>query len=78
MIDFNNQILDLEDLPRFENVEGHPVDRAYLKVLRIQYIFWSIVFFLGFFDFRLFCRNTSIGFLSYFNYFDSHIFTFNY
>ena len=45
MLDFNNQTLELENLPRFETVEGHPVDPAYLKVLRILYGFWSVVLF---------------------------------
>lgn len=62
MVDFNNQILDLEDLPRFENVEGHPVDRAYLKVLRILYVFWSIVFFLGFFILDYFIELPQLAF----------------
>ena len=64
MIDFKNQTLDLEDLPRFENVEGHPVDRAYLKVLRILYIFWSIVFFLGFFILDYFVEIPQLAFYS--------------
>jgi hypothetical protein len=33
MLDFQNQTLDLSQLPKFEKVEGHPVDKAYLKVL---------------------------------------------
>jgi len=45
MLDFQNQTLDITDLPKFEQVEGHPVDRAYLKVLRILYIFWFVLMF---------------------------------
>ncbi len=47
MLDFQNQTLDLVDLPRFETVEGHPVDKAYLKVLRILYVFWALIVFSG-------------------------------
>jgi len=46
---FENEILKLEDLPKFENVEGYPVDMAYLNVLRILYAFWAFIFFTGFF-----------------------------
>ncbi|QTY28253.1 PH domain-containing protein [Flavobacterium sp. CS20] len=49
MINFQNQTLDLGDLPRFETVEGHPVDKAYLKVLRILYTFWFLLVFSGLF-----------------------------
>ena len=49
MIDFQNKTLNIEDLPQFENVEGHPVDLAYLKVLRILYGFWLVVLFTAFF-----------------------------
>lgn len=49
MLDYQNQILNLEDLPKFETVDGHPVDLAYLKVLRILYAFWAIVLFTAFF-----------------------------
>lgn len=45
MLDFQNQTLHIEDLPKFEQVEGHPVDRAYLKVLRILYVFWLVSLF---------------------------------
>jgi len=45
MLDFQNQTLDINNLPRFEQVEGHPVDRAYLKVLRILYLFWIVLMF---------------------------------
>ncbi|HLV43181.1 MAG TPA: PH domain-containing protein [Brumimicrobium sp.] len=38
MLDFQNNTLNINDLPRFEKVEGHPVDSVYLKVLRISYI----------------------------------------
>lgn len=43
MLDFQNNALNIDDLPRFETVEGHPVAPAYLKVLRIIYAFWVIV-----------------------------------
>jgi len=45
MLDFQNQTLDLSELPKFEQVEGYPVDRAYLKVLRLLYIFWIVLMF---------------------------------
>lgn len=45
MLDFQNQTLDINELPRFEQVEGHHVDRAYLKVLRILYLFWFVLMF---------------------------------
>ena len=45
MLDFQNQTLDLSELPKFEQVEGHPVDKAYLKVLRLLYIFWIVLMF---------------------------------
>jgi hypothetical protein len=47
MLDFQNNTLDIEDLPRFEEVEGHSVASAYLKVLRIVYVFWLVVFMGG-------------------------------
>jgi membrane protein YdbS with pleckstrin-like domain len=47
MLDFQNNTLDIEDLPRFEEVEGHSVASAYLKVLRIVYVFWFVVFMGG-------------------------------
>ncbi|RRO12514.1 PH domain-containing protein [Flavobacteriaceae bacterium 14752] len=47
MIDFQNQTLNISDLPRFETVEGHRVDKAYLKVLRILYVFWALILFSG-------------------------------
>lgn len=49
MLDYQNQTLNIEDLPKFETVEGHPVNPAYLKVLRILYSFWAIVLFTAFF-----------------------------
>lgn len=45
MLDFQNQTLDINALPKFEQVDGHPVDRAYLKVLRILYLFWIVLMF---------------------------------
>lgn len=45
MLDFRNQTLDIKDLPKFEQVEGHPVDKSYLKVLRILYTFWFVFMF---------------------------------
>lgn len=45
MLDFQNQTLDINHLPKFEQVEGHPVDKAYLIVLRILYIFWFVLLF---------------------------------
>lgn len=45
MLDFQNQVLDINELPKFEQVEGHPVDKAYLKVLRILYVFWFVLMF---------------------------------
>lgn len=47
MLDFQNQTIELGDLPRFENVSGYPVDKAYLKVLRILYTFWALLVFGG-------------------------------
>lgn len=44
MLDFQNNTLNIDDLPHFETVEGHPVAPAYLKVLRIIYVFWTVVF----------------------------------
>lgn len=49
MIDFQNQTLDLTELPCFENVKGYPVDKAYLKVLRILYTFWALIIFTALF-----------------------------
>ena len=43
MLDFQNNTLNIDDLPRFETVEGHPVDPAYLKVLRIIYLLWLVI-----------------------------------
>lgn len=43
MLDFQNNTLNIDGLPRFETVEGHSVAPAYLKVLRIIYVFWLIV-----------------------------------
>jgi membrane protein YdbS with pleckstrin-like domain len=45
MLNFENQTLNINDLPKFEQVEGHPVDRSYLKVLRILYGFWLVLLF---------------------------------
>jgi len=47
MIDFQNQTLDISQLPKFETVEGQHIDRAYLKVLRLFYCLWLIVLFSG-------------------------------
>ncbi|PWH87213.1 PH domain-containing protein [Brumimicrobium oceani] len=44
MLDFQNNTLNIDDLPRFEKVEGIAVDSKYLKVLRILYLFWFLVF----------------------------------
>lgn len=43
MLDFQNNTLNINDLPRFETVEGHPVASVYLKVLRVLYAFWFVV-----------------------------------
>ena len=43
MLDFENNTLNIDDLPRFENVEGHSVALVYKKVLRILYAFWAVV-----------------------------------
>lgn len=43
MLDFQNNTLNINDLPRFETVEGHPVASVYLKLLRILYAFWFVV-----------------------------------
>ena len=43
MLDFQNNTLNIDDLPRFETVEGHPVAPAYLRVLRTIYAFWVVI-----------------------------------
>jgi hypothetical protein len=45
MLDFQNQTLELSELPKFEQVEGHSVDKAYLKVLRLLYSFRIVLMF---------------------------------
>jgi len=62
MIDFQNQTLDLAELPRFETVEGHHVDKAYLKVLRILYIFWVLLLFTGLLLFNYFVDLPALAF----------------
>lgn len=47
MIDFQNQSLNIDELPKFENAQGHPVDKAYLKVLRLLFGFWLLFLFGG-------------------------------
>jgi len=47
LIDFQNQTLDINQLPKFETVEGQPIDQAYLKVLRLFYCLWLILLFGG-------------------------------
>ncbi len=47
MLNFENQTLTIDELPRFEDVEGYPVDLAYLKVLRLMFVFWLLFFFGG-------------------------------
>jgi membrane protein YdbS with pleckstrin-like domain len=49
MLNFENQTLDINELPKFEDVEGHPIDKAYLKVLRLLFVFWLIFCFGGLF-----------------------------
>lgn len=43
MLDFQNNTLNIDDLPRFETVEGYPVEQRYLKVLRLFYIIWILI-----------------------------------
>lgn len=43
MLDFQNNTLNIDDLPRFETVEGNPVSSSYLKVLRLIYIIWLVI-----------------------------------
>ncbi len=62
MLDFQNQTLNIEDLPRFETVNGHPVDKAYLKVLRILYAFWALILFTGLFVIDYFVELPSLAF----------------
>lgn len=62
MLDYQNQTLDIADLPRFESVDGHPVDRAYLKVLRILYSFWLLLLFSVFFGLEYFINITGVLF----------------
>ncbi len=49
MTDFQNHTLDIADLPKFETVEGHSIDRAYLKVLRLTYSISLAIIFGGLF-----------------------------
>ena len=39
MLDFQNNSLNIDDLPRFEHVETFPVESSYLKMLRLVYGF---------------------------------------
>ena len=45
MIDYQNQSLDIDELPKFETSKGHPIAKAYLSVLRIFYCLKSLVLF---------------------------------
>lgn len=47
MIDFQNQSLNIDELPKFENADRHPVDQAYLKILRLLFGFWLVFLFGG-------------------------------
>lgn len=62
MLDFQNQTLDINELPKFEDVDGHPIDKAYLKVLRLLFGFWLIILFGGLFGLRFFVDMPSIIF----------------
>jgi membrane protein YdbS with pleckstrin-like domain len=64
LIDYQNKTLDIQDLPKFETVEGHPVDKAYLKVLRLMYSFWLILSFSGLFVTNYFTDIPSLVFYS--------------
>ncbi|RFC55066.1 PH domain-containing protein [Brumimicrobium aurantiacum] len=47
MLDFENNTLNIEDLPKFEEVEKSPVSIRYLKVLRLLYLIFLFVFLGG-------------------------------
>lgn len=62
MIDFENQILDVNALPKFEDVEGHPIDRAYLRVQRLMFWFWFVLLFGGLFLLQFFVDMPNLAF----------------
>ncbi|WP_107037585.1 PH domain-containing protein [Brumimicrobium mesophilum] len=47
MLDFQNNTLNVDDLPQFETVDGHFIATQYLKLLRLIYIFWFVVLSCG-------------------------------
>ncbi len=64
MLNFENQTLDIDELPRFEDVDGHPIDTAYLKVLRLMFIFWFILSFGGLFILNYLVDLPAIAFIT--------------
>jgi membrane protein YdbS with pleckstrin-like domain len=62
MLDFQNQTLQIDDLPKFEQVEGHPIDRAFLKVLRLQFGFLLILFFAILLSLKFFADFPALAF----------------
>lgn len=43
MLNFQNNSLNIDELPRFETVEKHSISVQYLKVLRITYVVFLLI-----------------------------------
>jgi membrane protein YdbS with pleckstrin-like domain len=62
MLDFQNQTLDINNLPKFEDVEGHPIDKSYLSVQRLLIGFWFVLLFGGLFLLNYFVQLPDLAF----------------